>query len=234
MKYIELDEVDSSNEFVKRNINTLEHLSIVRSHYQFAGKGRNGHDWKSHRGDDLLMSILLKEFAEPAKVQQITQVIALAVIEALKTYDIYASIKWPNDIYVGDLKICGILVEAVYDPDFKGVIIGTGLNINSTGEYQSMANCRGKMFSINEVMIRILTQFLLYYKIYLQGSYHFILDKANTMSYLKGKWIMYKNYGLVTFDCLNEDGTLTIRDTQDYTYQILCNEISLHHEKVSL
>lgn len=234
MKYVELDEIDSSNEYIKRNINTLEHLSIVRCHYQIGGKGRNGHGWKSHKGNDLLMSILLKEFDDPTKVHQITQVIALAIVEALKSYDVYASIKWPNDIYVGDLKICGILVETVYDPDFKGVIIGVGLNINSTGEYQSMANCRGRTFPINEVMVRILTQFLLYYKIYLQGSYRYILEKANQFSFLKGKWIAYREYGLVTFQSLNEDGTLTIKDMQDNEYRILCNEISLHREKITI
>lgn len=232
MKYIELDEVDSTNEYSKRNINTLEHLTIVRTNFQSKGKGRSDHLWDSHKKDNLLMSILLKEFNDSSKVHQITQVIAIAIIEALKTYDINASIKWPNDIYVKDLKICGILVETVYMDTLQGVIIGVGLNVNSKGQYQSMANCKGKQFDINEIMVRILTQFLIYYKIYLQGSYFHILDKVNRVSYLKDKKVDYLTYGEVTFEKLNDDGTITIKDSNNNAHYIYCNEISLHKKRI--
>lgn len=232
MKYIELDEVDSTNEYIKRNINTLEHLTIVRAEYQSKGKGRSNHIWDSHKTDNLLMSILLKDFNDSSKVHQLTQIIAVAIMEALKSYDISASIKWPNDIYVKDLKICGILVEATYTDCLQGVIIGVGLNVNSKDQYQSMANCKGKQFDINEIMVRILTQFLIYYKIYLQGSYFHILDKANRASYLQGKKVDYLNYGEVTFETLNEDGTITIKDSKGIEHYVHCNEISLHNKKV--
>lgn len=228
MKYIELDEVDSTNEYIKRNINTLEHLTIVRAEYQSKGKGRSNHIWDSKKNNNLLMSILLKEFNDSSKVHQVTQIISIAVIKALKSYDIDALIKWPNDIYVNDLKICGILVEAMYTDCLQGVVIGVGLNVNSKDQYQSMANCKGKQFDINEIMVRILTQFLIYYKIYLQGSYFHILDKVNQVSYLKDKKIEYLNYGVVTFEQLNDNGTITIKDSKNKTHYIHCNEISLH------
>lgn len=62
MSYIELDEVDSTNDYVKRNLNKLPNLSVVRCNYQTNGRGRNGHVWQSKNGDDLLMSILVKDF----------------------------------------------------------------------------------------------------------------------------------------------------------------------------
>lgn len=234
MKYIELEEVDSTNEYIKRNIDTLEHLTIIRCAYQSKGKGRSDHQWDSKKNDNLLMSILLKQFKDSTKVHQVTQIIAVAIVKALKSYNIDALIKWPNDIYVNDLKICGILVEAVYDTTLQGVIIGMGLNVNSQGMYQSMANCKGKHFDINEIMVRILTQFIIYYKIYLQDSYFHILDKANELSYLKDKKVKYQAYGEVVFKRLNEDGTVTIKDHKDRCYNIHCNEITLHNEKIKV
>ena len=62
MNYIELDEVDSTNEYVKRNIDKVPDFSVVRCNHQTAGHGRNGHIWESQKGQDLLMSILIKEF----------------------------------------------------------------------------------------------------------------------------------------------------------------------------
>lgn len=232
MKYIELDEVDSTNEYIKRNVESLEHLTIVRTSFQSKGKGRSDHLWDSQKNENLLMSILLKEFSDSSKVHQVTQIIAVAIVKALKSYDIDAFIKWPNDIYVEDLKICGILVEAMYDSSLQGVIIGMGLNVNSQGIYQSMANCKGKQFDIHEVMVRILTQFLIYYKVYLQDSYFHILDKANELSYLKDKKVTYQEYGEVVFERLNEDGTITIRDSKDRSYSIHCNEVTLHKQKI--
>ena len=52
MSYIELDEVDSTNDYVKRNLNKLPNLSVVRCNYQTNGRGRNGHVWQSKNGDD--------------------------------------------------------------------------------------------------------------------------------------------------------------------------------------
>lgn len=231
MKYVALEEVDSTNDYIKRNINTLEHLTIVSTRFQTGGKGRNGHVWQSEKNKSILMSILLKEYLEPQKVQQLTQVIALAIIEALKTYDIQAQIKWPNDIYVEGLKICGILVESIYHDTLQGVVIGVGLNVNSYGQYQSMANYKGRQYDNKEIMVRILTQFLLYYKIYLQGSYPHILQRVNRLSYLKGKQIEYQEYGFVYFEQLNEDGTITIKDSNGKFHNIYCNEVSLHNKE---
>ena len=73
MSYIELDEVDSTNDYVKRNLNKLPNLSVVRCNYQTNGRGRNGHVWQSKNGDDLLMSILVKDFNLPLYVMLATK-----------------------------------------------------------------------------------------------------------------------------------------------------------------
>lgn len=229
MNYIELDEVDSTNEYIKRNLDKIPNFSVVKCNYQSAGKGRNGHVWNSKKGQDLLMSILIKDFVNPQNLHKMTQIAACSVTNLLERYGIKAKIKWPNDIYVDNLKICGILVEAIYQGGLKGVVIGIGLNVNSiSGEYASMKMKTGQDYLINPIMIAMLTYFKIYYNLYKQNCYDKILEYANSISYLKNKKIEYKDYGLVTFIQLNEDGTVEFVDSNYQKYQALVNEISLH------
>ena len=176
MSYIELDEVDSTNDYVKRNLNKLPNLSVVRCNYQTNGRGRNGHVWQSKNGDDLLMSILVKDFKKPQDLHKMTQLVACSVAGLLDRYGIKAKIKWPNDIYVDDLKICGILVEAIYQTDLEGVVVGVGLNVNSiNGDYASMKMKTGQTYQVKSLMIAMLTYFKIYYSLYPVSYTHLTL-----------------------------------------------------------
>lgn len=229
MSYIQLDTIDSTNEYVKRNMDKLTNLSVVRCNYQTNGKGRNGHVWQSEAGKDLLMSILVKDFKNPQDLQKVTQIAACSVVGLLERFDIKAKIKWPNDVYVDDLKICGILVEAVFQPDLKGIVVGIGLNVNSIGgSFASMKMKTGQDYSIYPLMITMLTYFKIYYNLYQQGCYDKILDYANDIAYLKDKKVNFQDYGLVTFLKLNEDGTVDFIDNHNQRHNVLVNEISLH------
>ena len=231
MSYIELDEVDSTNDYVKRNLNKLPNLSVVRCNYQTNGRGRNGHVWQSKNGDDLLMSILVKDFKKPQDLHKMTQLVACSVAGLLDRYGIKAKIKCPNDIYVDDLKICGILVEAIYQTDLEGVVVGVGLNVNSiNGDYASMKMKTGQTYQVKSLMIAMLTYFKIYYSLYQQGSYDKILDYANDIAYLKDKQVEFQDYGLVTFTKLNENGTVNFVDSNHREHNILINEISLHKD----
>lgn len=231
MSYIELEEVDSTNDYVKRNMDKLQNLSVVRCNYQTNGRGRNGHNWSSKSNEDLLMSILVKDFKKSQDLHKMTQIVACSVAGLLDRYGIKAKIKWPNDVYVDDLKICGILVEAVYQPDLKGVVVGIGLNVNSiNGDYASMKMKTGQNYPIKSIMIAMLTYFKIYYNLYQQGSYDKILEYANDIAYLKDKQVEYQDYGLVTFTRLKEDGLVELIDGNKQVHSVLINEISLHKE----
>lgn len=231
MSYIELDEVDSTNDYIKRNMDKLQNLSVVRCNHQTNGRGRNGHNWESKPGDDLLMSILVKDFKNPQDLHKMTQLVACSVAGLLDRYGIKAKIKWPNDIYVDDLKICGILVEAVYEGTLKGVVVGVGLNVNSiNGDYASMKMKTGQNYPMKPMMIAMLTYFKIYYNLYQQGSYDKILEYANDIAYLKDKQVNFRDYGLVRFTRLNEDGMVEFIDANNQKHIILVNEISLHKE----
>ena len=102
---------------------------IVES--QTNGKGRLGRSFISNSENGLYMSIVLKPTFSPDQCTNITTMAAVAVLEAIKeTSNTVPTIKWINDIYINDKKVCGILTEASFDNrKLNYVIVGIGINI---------------------------------------------------------------------------------------------------------
>ena len=127
-----LESVDSTNEEAKRHISDIDNLSVLSALEQTAGRGQRGNKWTSNSGENLMFSIVLKDPKISARDQFVLNEIAsLAVVDFLSMHGISARIKWPNDIYVGSKKICGILIEnSLHGSAISSSIIGIGLNIN--------------------------------------------------------------------------------------------------------
>ena len=146
-----LDEVDSTNSEAGRHISELDNLSVLSALKQSDGRGQRENKWLSEPGANLTFSIILKHCGFMAKDQiAISAVTAVSMIELLEKHMIQAQIKWPNDIYVDNNKICGILIEhMVKGEELVHSIIGIGLNINqynfdvSIPNPTSMAICLG-------------------------------------------------------------------------------------------
>ena len=106
---------------------------VVVSSEQTAGRGRRGKQFISKGGTGIYFSILLRPELNPRDALLITTCAAAAVSEAIeKNSDIKTKIKWVNDIYSGDKKICGILTEAAFDMEGGGLnyaVLGIGINI---------------------------------------------------------------------------------------------------------
>ena len=230
MKLIELEEVDSTNDYLKREYQNLPDQVCVVTKYQTKGRGRNGHIWESQPNENLIMSFLFKDFKNMEDAWKITQLAACSVVGLLERNRIKAMIKWPNDIYVDGKKICGILTETILDPDLKGIIIGIGLNVNDT-KYQSMKQVTGKSYKVSKIAVGLKTFILIYYNLYQTNQFHKILEYANSISYLKDKWVVYKDYGEVCFQQLLEDGTVLFIDRNGKIYKQVINEISLHNDE---
>ncbi|RHM63098.1 biotin--[acetyl-CoA-carboxylase] ligase [Coprobacillus sp. AF33-1AC] len=228
MKQIVLEEVDSTNEYLKREYQNLDQQVSLYAHHQTHGKGRNGHVWQSQPNENLTMSFLYKDFKKIEDAWKITQLAACSVVGLLDRHHIKAMIKWPNDIYVGNQKICGILTETILDPDLKGVIVGIGLNVNGQGPYLSMKQVTGKSYRIQQLAIGLQTFMNIYYNLYQTNQFDKVLEYANNISYLKDKEVNYLEYGPVTFTKLNDDGTVTFVDQKGQYYHQIINEISLH------
>lgn len=123
-------EIDSTNTYAK----TLqgETPAIVVAAKQTAGRGRRQKQWDSAGvGEDLYISYYVP--CKDADLQGLTLVVALAVHDALEGFGVQTNIKWPNDIYVDDKKLCGILCEAIYHGGaHEAVVIGIGINGRKT------------------------------------------------------------------------------------------------------
>ncbi|ANE41490.1 biotin--acetyl-CoA-carboxylase ligase [Fervidobacterium ngatamarikiense] len=125
-----LYEVDSTNEFLKRNYKSFHDGAIVVAIKQTAGKGRMGRTWYSPEGG-LWYSVLFKPKVH-ISLHAYTKVFSVAIVEVLKKLKVKAYIKWPNDIYYDGKKLAGILSEAVSVNDrVVAIIVGIGINVNN-------------------------------------------------------------------------------------------------------
>ena len=129
-----LEEADSTNNVLLRHIRDYDNLSVVAAVTQTAGRGQRGNRWVSVPGDNLTFSLLLKPQGLPVReVMALTCLATLAVRDTLREEGVAAVIKWPNDIYVGKRKICGMLVEnGLEGADIGWSVIGIGINLNQT------------------------------------------------------------------------------------------------------
>ena len=128
--------VDSTNEEARRRISEIDNLSVLSALEQTAGRGQRGNKWTSNAGENLMFSVVLKFSPEYSGLDArdqfvLNEIAALSVVDFLRSHGIHAQIKWPNDIYVGSRKICGILIEnSLRGNRLSSSIIGIGLNIN--------------------------------------------------------------------------------------------------------
>lgn len=229
MKIIVLDEIDSTNEYLKREYDKLPIHTCVLAKKQKAGKGRRDHIWQSQKNQNMTVSFLYKDIDDVQEAWKYTIIGAKSIIELLAENNIEASIKWPNDIYANDQKICGILVETILEPDLKGIVIGIGLNVNHAKPYICMKDITKKQYEIIELLLQLILLMNQNIELYNHQQFSDILNKMNRLSYLKEKWVRYKDYGLVCFQELNESGMVEFIDKKGNKYQETINVITLSH-----
>ena len=135
---ITLPQVDSTNEFLKQELSKstpLDEGTVIMAEEQFAGKGQQGSTWYSEPSKNLTFSLLLKpSFLLPKHQFRLTMSISVAVAQWLESVlPVPVKIKWPNDLFVENKKIGGILIENVLKgATWKYAIVGVGINVNQT------------------------------------------------------------------------------------------------------
>ena len=134
MKYLFLEEIDSTNKYAKEHLSNLGDKCIIYAGNQTAGRGRLQRKWSSHSGNNIYASIVLKPSKElKENYSNLTQYLSIILAETLEEYNIDSQIKWPNDVRINGKKISGILAESVIEKnELKGIILGFGVNLNCT------------------------------------------------------------------------------------------------------
>ena len=132
-----LESVKSTTRELRTRLPELDNLSVIASREQTAGRGQGSHTWYSSPRTNLTFSILYRcpedgqGLLKVADMLLVTQITTLGIRDYLLSKGITAGIKWPNDIWVGDRKICGILIENILDGDrIEASIVGIGLDVN--------------------------------------------------------------------------------------------------------
>ena len=126
--YLHFTEIDSTNNYLKNSYKLLNNFTFVSTDYQSAGKGRNDRIWFSNPGENLMFSLLIKDENLLKKFSSLSIVSAAIVAELIESFGAKdVSIKWPNDVFIKDKKICGILLEGQI---LEYLVIGVGLNVN--------------------------------------------------------------------------------------------------------
>lgn len=192
-QYVWLEETDSTNSLMKRLLdegttvesgdgygvliegNPVEGLMLL-SNKQTAGRGRSGHTWSSPSGSSIALSVLLRPQTTADEIPMITLIAAMAVASAIdKASGVNTAIKWPNDVLIGDKKVCGILTELDIRDNVKSLIVGIGVNISQESfpeEIEKVATSlliETGLFVDKEVLAGLLAEELeKYYELFLE------------------------------------------------------------------
>ena len=190
---INLETVDSTNNYIRQNLDKLDNFSLVTAKHQTKGKGRITRSWYDDR-NSLTSSMVIKDVKGEPK--HLSLIVAYAIFKALKELDLDVLIKWPNDIYLNDKKLCGILIETVIT-DKVDAIIGFGINTNTKAFPESIIATSiylEKGIEINnlELSKRICDLIIDTYE---NVDFKKVIELNKNYSYLMGKKVRLNYYG---------------------------------------
>lgn len=228
-KIIHIPETDSTNRYLREL--KAEGDVLVQTDYQTAGRGCGTNRWESERGQNLLFSLLIHPKQVPASKQfLISMVTANSISKVVSKYVENVSVKWPNDIYAGDRKICGILIQnTLQGGTIKDSVIGVGLNVNQlcfvsdAPNPVSLANLTGRTFDREQLLHELLEAFEAEW-----ADPEGVRARYLAQLYRRKGFFRYRDaYGefvaeLVTVE---DDGHLVLRCVDGYTHRYAFKEV---------
>jgi BirA family biotin operon repressor/biotin-[acetyl-CoA-carboxylase] ligase len=195
-KIIFKETLDSTNNYAAKLLHAgeLSHGTVIMSGEQTAGRGQRGAVWAAEPYKNLIFTCFLEyDNLSVINHQSITHFVSLSLIDILSFFGISASIKWPNDILIGNKKIAGILIENQLENSLiKSSIVGIGFNINQTefGGFNgtSLKLENQKDYSIEDTAMKLID--------FLQSRFNQLQIKNLTdlkNQYLKLLWLLNKS-----------------------------------------
>ncbi len=217
-------------------VNEVEEGTVFLAHDQTAGRGQINNRWESEAGKNLTFSILIRpEFLEIQKQFMLSKIVCLGLVSFLNRYTGGVKIKWPNDIYVGDSKICGILIEnAVMSGMINQSVMGIGLNINQTifrssaPKPVSLKMITGTDYDLDLLIKELLNEIDLFYLKLKKGCYADLDQAFHGNLYRLNEWYAYRDEahqytGMITG--VNPIGQLRIREKDGPVHEYHFKEV---------
>jgi BirA family transcriptional regulator, biotin operon repressor / biotin---[acetyl-CoA-carboxylase] ligase len=195
--------------------------TIVYTNYQSAGRGQGSNKWESEENKNLLISIILfPTMLTPAEQFLLSMTVSLGICDFLDLYVKTISIKWPNDIYVNNDKIAGILIEnSIMGDLIEHTIAGIGININQSKFTSdapnpvSLTKLTGEQYDLSQCLSQLASALDKRYKNLISGEYDLIKDDYINRLYRLRQWSKYHDMkGTFTGRSVNvnESGKLAV------------------------
>lgn len=234
MKLHYLNEINSTNSFVKEHISELENCTVVYTFKQTAGRGRFDRKWVDLGEGNIFLSIVLKPSSMLKPVySNLTQYTSLKLVQVFCSYGLDAKIKWPNDILINSKKISGILAETIFKENLlKGIVIGVGLNLNADkndfvkiDKSATSLNLEiGKKVDKMEFFNKFIANFEQDYDLFLQKGFLLIKNEYENYIDFLGKEISIINLGKShtgIAEKITNNGAIVINNQEFLTGDIL-------------
>lgn len=167
MNILHFNTLHSTYTYVADNARSMAHGTVVVADFQTSGRGQRGNTWEAQAGKNILATILVKMPEFPAKSQfLISETVSLAIIDSIRQLTgVECHIKWPNDIYVADRKLAGILISHSLAPasdngetSISHSVIGFGINVNQDSFHSdapnpvSLRQITGRQFELSPML----------------------------------------------------------------------------------
>ena len=238
-----LGSVDSTNNYAMAKVHEglASHGMIWFAHEQTAGKGQRGKQWQSQPGSNIILSIALQPGrvfnSNPFYLSALAAIGCIEFLQKLSTDKFY--IKWPNDLYWGDRKTGGILIENNYSgTNWNWVVLGIGINVNQKdfgADLQhaiSLAQITGKkdldpLVLAQELSAHIVKKF----NAADPSGFNFLLQEYNSLLYKKNETVRLKKDNAVfstTIKGVNKFGQLLTEDSLQRSFNF--GEVQWMHE----
>lgn len=205
---IHISETNSTNNYLKELLQTqnVDEGTVVWADFQSAGKGQRGNGWESEAGKNILFSIVLfPGFIKAGEQFILSQIVSLAVANCLQEYTEGISIKWPNDIYWNEKKICGILLEnTILEDNIGHSVAGIGININQENFRSdapnpvSLKQITNRDYNLEEILKTVVDNISMYYQQIKIGKTYSLIKQYKESLFRKDGYHLY-NDGLSNF-----------------------------------
>ncbi|MCE5313684.1 MAG: biotin--[acetyl-CoA-carboxylase] ligase [Armatimonadota bacterium] len=205
--------------------------TVVTALAQSKGRGRRGRSWASEPGQNAIVSIVLTPHKQPNQLHELSFVAGLGVAEYLANdHAVEVSLKWPNDVMVGDKKIVGILVETAKVSGEWSAVAGIGLNVNQSrfdGELHNRATSiaieTGRQVDVDSVCERLAKRVLEVYEQYITGGFEDILARWTKYMWGVGRVVEVATEArsiLGHIEGADDTGALIIKDARGHRHCI--------------
>jgi len=233
---IYLEKIGSTNTYISKIAHSLPEGSVVWTINQTNGRGQAENKWESEPNKNLTFSIVLNpQFLQASQQFYMSKVIALGITDFISLHTDNVSIKWPNDIFVGDKKIAGILIENAIERTYiKQTISGIGINLNQTKfssnapNPTSLALLTGQKYDIESSLFLLIDLIEYRYSLLKNSELKTIDTNFNEILYRNNQLFTYVANGKAfegTILGVEPTGELIIKDKSGKIHKFLHKEV---------